>query len=234
MVERVDIIKYNIKATFFVSGFSKLDSIEIQKLKKLSSFGNEIGNHSRNHLNVLDVLEKKNIQYYLKTEIFPEIKAMKQQGFSPTSFAYPYGLNNEITDKALVKYFSLLRDVTEAQRHFYSLFFENVTQLDEVYFNSQSSRIISALNIDENSGISIDDIKKCFIRAKNNNEIVLFYAHTPVKKVEANCEISYSFLESIFIIAKKMRLRSYRFKDLDTLMTNFKNKSFQNMGNTFH
>ena len=63
------------------------------------------------------------IANYIESEIIPEIDSMKSYGFEPITFAYPYGANNGKLDSTLLNHFVLLRDVTDSQRHFYSMFF---------------------------------------------------------------------------------------------------------------
>ncbi len=209
--------KYNVKATFFISGFSNLDAEEISKLKILQKNGHEIGSHSVSHLNAVNFIANKNINKYLDTDILPELKVMRKHGFHVTSFSYPYGANSKSIDASLLKYFSQLRDVSESQRHFYSMFFKSVNELDEIYFGHNSSRVVSALGIDNNFNITIDEIKKGFERAKKNNEIIIFYAHRPVKKIRSAYQISYIYLESIFKAADKIGLTSYRFNNLSDM-----------------
>lgn len=206
--------RYKVKATFFVSGFHNLSNLEISKLKVLEKDGHEIACHSVNHFDAVKFVNNASIKTYLNTEILPELILMKENGFKPTSFAYPYGRNNSVIDSILLKHFTLLRDVTESQRHFYSMFLKDVDDIDEIYFDFDSSKVISALGIDNNFNISINEIRYGFIRAKQNNEVIILYAHKPVKNITSSYQITYNYLENILNIAQHLGLKSYRFKDL--------------------
>jgi len=214
-----DILKnHNVHATFFISGFKNLTIDEITKLKILVKENHEIASHSSNHYNTVDFIKNRTAEYFLDTEIFPELKLMTENNFKIKSFSYPYGANNSFTDSLLLRHFSLLRDVTEYQRHFYSMFFTKIDEIDEIFFGKNNSKVVSSLGIDENFDISISDIHKAFSRAKSNNEIIVLYAHKPVENINSTYQISYKYLDAILDIANNLDLKSYRFGDLDSLI----------------
>ena len=206
--------KYKCKATFFVSGFGYLDTEEIDLLKKMEDKGHEIAVHSLNHNSAVQYLDSNKINNYIEFEIIPEIDSMKLYGFEPQTFSYPFGDNNKEIDSALLEKFVLIRDVSESQRHFYSMYFKNFNELDEIFINNNSSKVLKGLGIDENYNVSIKDIHKIFERASNNNEIVLFYCHNPVQKVFKNFQIQIDYLENFLKLTNEYNLKSYRFIDV--------------------
>ena len=206
--------KYKCKATFFVSGFGYLDTESINLLKKMEDKGHEIAIHSLNHNSAVQYSDSNNINNYIESEIISEIDSMKLYGFEPLTFAYPFGDNNKELDSVLLEKFILIRDVSESQRHFYSRYFKDVNEIDEVFINDNSSKVLKALGIDKNYNVSIKDIRKIFERANNNNEIILFYCHNPVEKVSDDYQIQIDYLENVLRLSNEYNLTSYRFIDI--------------------
>ena len=206
--------KYKCKATFFVSGFGYLDNESINILLELQNKGHEIALHTLNHKSAIKYLLKSDLNNYIQYEINPELDSMNFYGFNPKTFSYPYGDNNVMMDSVLLEKFELLRDVTNSQRHFYSMFFKEYDQLDEIFITNKSSNVIKGLGIDKNYNVSINDINKIFNRLSKNNEMVIFYCHNPVKKAYKKFQIEIDYLENFLILANEYNLKSYRFMDL--------------------
>ena len=207
--------RYNSKVTFFVSGFSNLNLQQISLLNELKEKGHEIASHTLNHIDALEYLDSNSLDAYIGSEIDPEIGSMKSHGFNPSTFSYPFGFNNADLDSALLNKFSLLRDVTEYQRHFYSMFFTSPEKIDEIFIGSNESKVLKGLGIDQNYNISIEDIDEIFKRASDYKEIVILYCHDPVSKVLNDFQIQIDYLESLLKLADKHNLKSYRFVDLN-------------------
>jgi len=207
--------KYGSKVTFFVSGFSNLNLQQISLLNELKGKGHEIASHSLNHIDALEYLDSSSLSAYINSEIIPDINSMKSHGFNPSTFSYPFGFNNAELDSALLNEFSLLRDVTEYQRHFYSMFFTSPEEIDEIFISNQESKVLKGLGVDQNYKISIEDIDKIFKRASDYNEIVILYCHNPVDKIYNDFQIQIDYLESLLKLADKHNLKSYRFVDLN-------------------
>ncbi len=204
--------KYDTKATFFISAYHTISRTDKLILDSLKLDGHQIACHSVNHINALEYLKNNTIENYLSKEIISEINLMKSDGITPTAFAYPYGLNNTKTDSALFKYFDILRDVAEVQRHI-----ANVTRIDtieSIYFKYDKAKMIAGLGIDENFGISINEIENGFKRAIKNKEVIVFYSHKPVREITGGYQISYEYLEAVLLLAKNMELTSLTFSKL--------------------
>lgn len=201
----------NVTATFFVSNFNSLSEDKVSLLRTLNSEGFEIGAHSFSHKDPLQYLTQHTVNEYVTEEILQEIDNMSEEGFSPASFAYPYGNNVDSLDASLLQYFTLLRDVAEIQRQPLT---KKINEIDEIYYSFDGSRIIQALGIDKNFNISIDDIKEAFLRAKQNNEAVVFYAHKPVSQSTAPYQIELTYIQQIISEAAALGLKSYTFSEL--------------------
>lgn len=111
-------VRYDVKATFFVSRFGKkilrrADDTLLKKLTVLRDDGHEIGYHSTSHKNA-KLLSQQGVnwkQYYQK-EIAPDLTLLRQHGFDPQTFAYPFGAEVPAFTKQLKQHFSRVRGFT--------------------------------------------------------------------------------------------------------------------------
>src|SRR5690606_20737111 len=97
--------KYKVKATFFITVPHELSQIEIEMLQELAADGHEIASHGYLHANSSKFIKEHDVAAYVAQEITPAIKAMQAMGFSPSTFAYPYGARSLTIDHELSKYF---------------------------------------------------------------------------------------------------------------------------------
>lgn len=93
------LVENNLHATFFiVSGFIGTDGYMTQEqLQGLYADGNEIGGHTRDHINLPDVHGSD-----LRYQVCQNRLDLQALGFDPVSFAYPYGHYDEAS-KQIVK-----------------------------------------------------------------------------------------------------------------------------------
>lgn len=198
---------YNWKATFFVTRFHQLSTDKIQKLIALKNEGHEIGGHGLNHINATTFISSNGIGEYLNQEISPMVDLMNNYGFNVTAFAYPYGSRNTTTDNALYNEFQILRGTT----------YNNLNpNLQKCYFNN--SRLVLGLGIDNNyAHFSISYLLSILEYAKNNNKIVVFYAHKPVQNYQNNYETEYQTLIEICNYVKTNNMKFYTISELYNL-----------------
>jgi peptidoglycan/xylan/chitin deacetylase (PgdA/CDA1 family) len=204
--------KYDTKVTFFISHYYTISDKNKELIDSLKLDGHEIACHSVNHKDAVKYLQTHTIDDYLNIDINPAINLMVGDGNVPHSFSYPYGMNNTVTDSALLEKFDLLRDVAEVQRHT-----ANVTMIDtieSIYYKYDKSKVIAGLGIDNNFNISLEEIKRGFLRAKSNNEVIVFYSHRPVEKIGGSYQITHEYLEEVFKLAKSFGLKSFTFNEL--------------------
>lgn len=198
---------YDWRATFFVSKFNQLSATQIQKLKDLKNAGHEIAGHGLNHENAPIYILKSGISEYFNQEIYPMINLMNNNDLSPTSFAYPGGARNPITDSLLLNEFQIIRGTT------YST---SAAVSQDCYY--KNNRIILGLGIDNcyphfNMLYFISLLKY----AKDNNKIVVFYAHRPVPHYHNRYETEYNTLIEICNYVKKNNMKFYTASELYNL-----------------
>lgn len=146
---------------------------------------------------------------YLENEINPSIRSMKQAGFNIKSFAYPYGAKYWFTDFMLLQKFDVLRSVTSINKE------KDLTLIDEIYYDFNGDRTLSAIGIDTNGKVTKEMIKNAIKRASDNNQVLMVYGHIPMSSPASNSyELDIDFLKFILVEAKRKGLEFYRFKDL--------------------
>ena len=200
--------KYHWKATFNVCRIDSIGKRQLQKLHELEDEGHEIAGHGYHHYNAVKFVAKNGIDEYLKQEIDPMTKSMKQKGFHVTSFAYPYGERSATLDTALNKRFKIIRGRA----------FCGVTPSKEgCYFHN--SKYVYAFDID-NSHIhfSYHYLLELLDYAKKNNKILLLCSHKPVKEITANYQTKIETLEFVCNYIKLNHMKYYTLRDLDQLV----------------
>lgn len=198
---------YDWKATFFVAKFNQLSANKIKKLKDLKDYGHEIGGHGLNHLNAPKFISGNGEIEYLNKEIYPMITLMNNNDLFISSFAYPYGERNLTTDKLLLNEFKIVRG---------TIYGNTSPAYQNCFYNN--SNIVLGLGIDKNySHFSITYFLSLLEYAKNNNKIVIFYAHKPVKTFESNYETEYQTLIEICNYVKSNNMKFYKISELNNL-----------------
>jgi len=199
--------QHNIKATFFLSQPILMDSTMLVHLHALRSAGHEVACHTINHLNALDYLQTHTMEEYIETEILKARDTMVELGFSPKTFAMPYGLSNNNLDQEILKYFSRIRGATQNYNN------TTLDQIDEIFYKWDGNRVPNAMGLDVFYNISIDNLTTGLQRAKNNKEAIIFYCHK-IDESGQNFTTSRYYLESAFQAANQLGLESIRFGDI--------------------
>ena len=200
--------EYNWKATFFITRFNQFSDAKIQKLKILNNYGHEIGGHGLNHLNAASFISTNGTIDYLNQEIHPMITLINNVDFSVTSFAYPFGARNVATDNLLLNEFQIIRGTTYGSSN---------PAIQKCFYNND--RLVFGLGIDNNySHFSISYFISLLEYAKNNNKVVIFYAHKPVISSQANYETEYqTLIEICRYVHNNNNMKFYKMSELYNL-----------------
>lgn len=210
--------KYDVKATFFVSRPQLLDQGLISGLKILQSDGHEIACHGLNHLDAR--LYRGSAAGFYKEEVEPAISLMNEMGFKIVSFAYAFGLAPDSVDQLLLKHVKYLRKAT------WNMYSTLISNYDKIYARPDSFNIVSSMGIDCNYNIALDNIESGILRAEKNNEVLVLHAH----KIDASgldYTINPAYLEQVFKLCKKDKIKSYRMEDLEDFFSHRKLKDSQ-------
>lgn len=161
---------FNVKATFFISNYSKLKKADIDKLRVLKKRGHEIAFHTTNHFNMIKYLNNKGMDQLIENEILAGLSKLNADGFYPTTFAFPYGQHNQALDNTLLKYFKSVRALNGTNDFRKSL------------ATTTNNSILYGLGIDESSKRPMSTIFQLVINAHDdNNCLVLVSHHTDLK-----------------------------------------------------
>ena len=210
--------KYNAKCTFFITQPDSLSHEEVMLLRQLEKEGHEIGCHGAMHVRSMYYIWDFSLGEYMKNEIFPALKTMKQQGFSPKTFAHPGGSQTWYSDRELLKYFTLLRDVSMKTRTLWDFdYTHEIEDIDEIYYQHDNTRKVNALLIDTSAKLTIEDIKKGLKRASDEGSVMMMFGHKPLTKTTQKSNeygFDVQFLEQILAESAKLKLKTFTMQQL--------------------
>ncbi|WP_460561030.1 polysaccharide deacetylase family protein [Ferruginibacter profundus] len=191
-----------VKATFYICKYNRFTADQKRKLGIIKSHGHEIAFHTTNHYNMEDYVYKSrhSIDDLMRCEVEAGLKLMNQDGFYPTTFAYPYGAHNAVFDKMLMRYFKSVRALNGTQ------------DFSKSVVPTQHNDLLYGLGIDKSSKRSDPDIINLLQSAKNNSACVVFVVHdinTPSK-----FSTTLHRLMKIFAFAKENKLRYYTVSEI--------------------
>jgi hypothetical protein len=104
--------KYGARLTFFVAYFDSLSSEQRASLHELVRLGHSIESHSVKHQRAPRYVEDRGLTAYIQEEVVPSIVALRDEGFTITTFAYPFGARTSEIDHAVLAHVSMLRSVS--------------------------------------------------------------------------------------------------------------------------
>ncbi|RKY56385.1 MAG: polysaccharide deacetylase [Candidatus Neomarinimicrobiota bacterium] len=195
---------YDWKATFFVHGSQNLTSSELNSLLEFKTYGHEIAGHGFAHLNAPNYVAANGMKAYVDIEIIPMINIMKSQGLEPLTFAYPEGAHTEEIDDTLLTYFSILR---LARNNRYSP--------EEQICYYENSPVVNGLGIE---GVATQDLIDYFLSlleyARNNNKVMIFYAHRAMAEVTGVNQTDILLLKAVCEYVRANKMRFYTLSEL--------------------
>lgn len=200
--------QYGAKATFFVQNPDELSTNQIRELQELQADGNEIACHSMNHMDAVQYVNQYGINKYLQDEIIPAINIMKNDGLTPTDFAYPYGSYRDDINIALEGYFDHLRFCSYPNGG-------DIKNTDDTYYSfSTGSRVIGGSGIDNIYGESLSQIEQGMDRAKARNEVLITYSHDPRESTDNTYVTPVSKIQALLQYARDNNMKFYTVSEL--------------------
>ncbi len=103
---------HGARVTFFVSHFDTFSADQRAALRGLAARGHAIGNHSLRHQRGPDYAERHGIDGYLADEIHAAADALRADGHTVRTFAYPFGARTSEIDRTLLGEYALVRSVS--------------------------------------------------------------------------------------------------------------------------
>lgn len=185
----------NIKATFYISSYHTMNNHQKRKLRTIESQGHEIGYHTTNHNDLVKLYTSRGLQKALETEVNPDLKLMRKDGFNPENFAYPFGQRDACLDKQLLTTFKSVRGVCNPKTY-------NKSLVKEV----SASPVFFAPSIDTKSKITDSQVETLIRNASENHLCVMFYAHA-INKPTVDYQVTTQRLLYIASLAQKYNMR---------------------------
>ena len=207
-------LEYQVKATFFVSNFDKLEDREIVLLDTLQSDGHEIGCHGYRHMSVERDYDSdpSRTSEYLQNEILPAVEVMNKNDFHPVSFAYPFGHRNPSYDLALLKHFTHLR-ATVYPKH--------ANTVKKAFYSCvKDSGLVYGLGIDDQYGLTQKDLDKALIKAHKDGRILILYAHRIGSGKSDENSLSIDVLKTVIEKASELQLQFYTISEIENQCVN--------------
>src|SRR5207302_6697461 len=68
----------------------------------LAADGHDIEPHTVHHLHAKDYVAQHGLSAYIADEVTPSIQVLADAGYTPTSFAYPFGDHDDAIDHAVL------------------------------------------------------------------------------------------------------------------------------------
>ena len=101
--------EHHAKVTFFVSKWQTLSADDLAGIAELHADGDDIEPHSVHHVHALDFTEEHGAMDYVLAEVLPSIEAVRDAGYTPTSYAYPFGEHDDAIDGLVLEYVDRVR-----------------------------------------------------------------------------------------------------------------------------
>lgn len=210
--------QYNVKATFYITQPDSLSVEEVNMLHELRKDGHEIGCHGAMHVRSIPYIWENSLDKYMEKEIFHALETMKKQGFLPKTFAHPGGSQMWYSDSELLKYFTLLRDVSMKNCNVFGYqYIRKVEDMDEIYYQHDKTNKVNALLIDVSAKLTIEDLKIGLQRAVDEGSVMMIFGHKPLNGNTQNANeygFDIHFLAQILSESAKLRLKYYRMDEL--------------------
>jgi len=202
----------NVKCTFYIVRYHTLIKDQISKLKNLQLDGHEIGFHGTHHFDAVKYLRDHNIQDYINNEILPDLTLMKKEFKTINTFSYPRGSRNKILDEYLFKYFKIIRGTTYSKKKRF-FFKKTIKKIDKIFISFNTyDKLVYGVGIDSIYNNSIKEIKEGINKAKKNNKIIIFYAHSISS--DKKRQIHFDTFKILVNYIKKINMKTLTISDI--------------------
>lgn len=191
----------NVKCTFYISNYNKLDDNQKKELHDIQNHGHEIAFHSTNHVNFVKKLQSYGFKRLLNEEVSDGLVLMNNDGFYPKIFAYPYGAHNLILDKALLYKFKSIRTLNGTH------------DLNNSLYPLSGNTVIRSLGIDESSKRDFSSIENLLSSARELNSCAVFLIHN-IEVQNTKLQLPLWKLRSLIIKAKSLNLHFYTISEI--------------------
>ena len=184
--------KYDARGTFFVSGAVDANAVDV--MQRLQNDGHSVGLHALHHAKYPNKPDT-----YIEAEILPQLDVCRKSGIKIRSFAYPYSLRDEESDRKLFEIFDFLRGGAwqilpkgQAMVDTDRLFVKDVDD-KQLFFGMSAC-----------GNFDFHALCQCFYRAAERDETIVFYAHDIPDRVAPSHHISVGQLAVLLKLARAL------------------------------
>ena len=191
-----------VKATFYICRYNRFTADQKAKLRLIQSHGHEIAFHSTNHYNMMDYVykHKHSMEEWMKYEVEDGLKLMNSDGFYPSTFAYPAGAHNGLSDKSLQRYFKSVRALN------------GTNDFSKSLVPTENNQLLYGLGIDKSSKRSDETVLQVIKTASDNRDCAIFVAHNINGSMQLS--VTKERLLKMFAYIKSLGLKYYTVSEI--------------------
>lgn len=104
--------EYGARVTFFVTRVGNLSQLRIDDLHTLAGDGHAIESHSANHLDATEYVAEHGLDAWEREELVAGLEQLRDAGFEPTAFAYPFGYRSDRIDRVALRHVRYTRSLS--------------------------------------------------------------------------------------------------------------------------
>lgn len=164
--------------------------------------GHEIAFHSKNHPDLVKLLQAKGMETVVTEEIRSNQVQMRKDGFVVAHFAYPFGSHNQQLDATLKRHFKTIRMVCNKTNWHRSLSKQ-----------SGEPQVLYGAGIDENSKLTQPALQQLLETAHHTRDCIVLTAHA-INSPEHRFQVSTERLRWLAAQARRMNMRFVTISEL--------------------
>jgi peptidoglycan/xylan/chitin deacetylase (PgdA/CDA1 family) len=196
----------NVKLTFYIENYPTLKDSTKAIMKEMQADGHEMAHHTNTHPHSDEYVVKYGMDTYIKEEINLVTDLMRNDGFNPITYAYPFGDCTTELDERLLEHFNSVRKIIDPYMT------KHLSDMDQIYYRYGNMKLFYASSIDQRHHHSIDEILEALEMAKDSRRAVSLYCHflnnnTPTEA--SNSHVYEHDMKRIILKAKELGLRFY-------------------------
>lgn len=101
------------RITFFVTRYEQLTPAKLDELHELAADGHDIEPHGLDHIDADAYVAMYGLDAYIAADVTPDKADFVRDGWSTTTFAYPFGARSAKIDAAVLEQFPFVRTATQ-------------------------------------------------------------------------------------------------------------------------
>jgi peptidoglycan/xylan/chitin deacetylase (PgdA/CDA1 family) len=150
----------SVKLTLYISNFHHLSQEEHKLLKQLQNLGHDVQYHTLNHPNLKEVAKRGQLSHYFRVEIDSGLQLMRDAGYNPVYFAFPFSETIDSLDSEFFLRFKTLRVWGDDSSNFSAA-------TENLYIWQKSQKYIRNLSIDRSSKVNSNQLREAIRFAKD-------------------------------------------------------------------